>query len=237
MVRAIEGNAITQVDEVTTVSQGIADQLQFDYGLSRRPAVIRNTPALQRFEQKRTGATMTVLYHGLLNASRGLEALVDSVGLWEPGRRLVVRGPGTPAYVRRLEKRARSVDPARITIEPPVPPDQIIPASRTADIGVFVGDPSQGQLRFALPNKLFEYAMAGLAVVTTPLPEVERLNEAYDFALTTEGARPADIAAALNSLDPETVDHRKAQSLVAAEALCWEREQERWLQVVEPFLQ
>ena len=233
MVRAIEGRAIHEVDGVMTVSEGIADQLVADHGLATRPTVVRNTPAWQASQVRPTGDRIEVLYHGLLNVSRGLEALVDSVALWTPDRHLVLRGPGGDGYVEGLRARAQDVAPARVRIEPPVPPAEIIAAARTSDIGVFVGDPAHGQLRFALPNKVFEYAMAGLAVVTTPLPEVELVNEAHDLAVVTRDATPAAIAEAVNALHRDAVDGRKAASLSAARKLCWEREQARFLAAVD----
>lgn len=232
IIKAVEGRAIHRVAEVMTVSEGIADQLVADHGLVKRPLVVRNTPWWEAHPVRSTGERIEVLYHGLLNASRGLEALVDSVAIWQHDRDLVLRGPGAPRYVDGLRRRAEAAAPGRVRIEPPVAPDDIISASLSSDVGIFVGDPAHGQLRFALPNKLFEYAMAGLAVVTTPLPEVERINATHDLAVITRGVGPASIADAINGLSRSALDARKGASLAAARDLCWDREQQRFLAAV-----
>ena len=71
----------------------------------------------------------------------------------------------------------------RLTIEPPVPFDQIVPAANRADIGYFVHLDTSPQRRFVLPNKFFEYVMAGLALCVSDLPEMARLVRQYDMGV------------------------------------------------------
>ena len=50
----------------------------------------------------------------------------------------------------------------------PVPPERIVSALTPFDIGLVIDRPETDNARLALPNKLFEYMMAGLAVVVPP---------------------------------------------------------------------
>jgi glycosyltransferase involved in cell wall biosynthesis len=78
-----------------------------------------------------------------------------------------------------------------------------------------------------LPNKFFEYVMAGLALCASDRPEMARLIQQYDLGVTIAAVEPKAIAAAINALDPDRIDRFKRNALAAARELCWERESER----------
>ncbi|HOT80614.1 MAG TPA: hypothetical protein PKY13_11535, partial [Microthrixaceae bacterium] len=85
--------------------------------------------------------------------------------------------------------------------------------------------------KFSMPNKLFEYVMAGLAVVTSDLPDMAEIIDVHGVGATM-APTPDGIAAALASFDRDRIDRCKAHAVVAAEALCWERERERLVELV-----
>ena len=95
------------------------------------------------------------------------------------------------------------------------------------DVGFFALPGHSRHNEFALPNKFFEYVMAGLALCTTDLPEMARLIREYDLGVTIAAVEPNAIAAAVNALDPDRIDRFKRNALRAARELCWERESER----------
>jgi len=53
------------------------------------------------------------------------------------------------------------------------------------------------------PNKLFEYLMAGLAVIVPRLPGLASLVDAEEIGLTYEPGQPAALGAALTQLARE----------------------------------
>ena len=229
-IRAIEARHIHEAGFVSTVGAEIASLMQDAYRLPERPVVIRNVPDRQAMPYRDPGDPMVVLYHGKFNADRGLVDLVRSVAGWRDGLRLVVRGWGTTdveSQIRRAVEDAGVGD--RVTIEPPAPMSELVGLANLADIGVHPMPPSSRQTRFALPNKFFEYVMAGLAVCVTDAPEMARIVREYECGIVVTDARVEGIAAAVNSLTPERVAAFKRASLVAAEELCWDREQSRLL--------
>ena len=232
-VRSVERRSLPSVRFVTTVSEGIAGIIQTEYALPRRPVVVRNVPAYERAEFRPTGATIEVLYHGMFISNRGLEPLIESVVAWRPEFRLTLRGFGKPEYQRRLQRLVAS-SPAsrRIALEPPVPMTELIRAACTADIGIHPLLVTSNQMRYTLPNKLFEYLMAGLAVCVTGIPEMAEIVERFGVGVTVPEPTAAGIAAAVNSLDRASIDACKQRALVAAKELCWEHEAEKLLAVV-----
>lgn len=228
-LRALEAKYIRQAVWVSTVSEGIADLLYRDYSLDRRPTVVRNVPAYVEMPHRPAGDAITVLFHGGMQRDRGLEQLIDSVAGWQPDRRLVIRGSGEPAYEADLRERAaRAGVSDRVTFEPPVGRGEVVRAANaSADIGIHPMPAITRQLRFALPNKFFEYMMAGLAVCVVASSEMSTLVGRYRTGAVIEQSTPVGIAAAVNAFSHEDIDTCKEHSLAAARELSWDCEKDR----------
>lgn len=220
---------------VSTVSEGLAQAIQDRYDLPRKPLVIRSTPAYQPPDDHAVELPLKVLYHGQFLPNRGLEALIDSVGSWRADRHLVLRGFGPPAYERSLRDRAAHLG-SRVVFDDPVPMKQLVAAARGADVGIHPLLDLSSQTRFSLPNKIFEYVMAGLAVVVSDLPELARLVRHYDLGITMAQVDPSAIAASVNGLDVVAIERFRANARRAAADLCWERERSIFLAAVAEAL-
>lgn len=225
--RALESRFIHDADAVVTVSEGIAAALQCLHGLAQKPGVIRNIPPYTAFALRPSGERVNVLYHGLFLADRGLEMLIDSVAFWNPDRHLILRGFGQPAYEAQLKARAARIAPDRIHFPGPVNVGDMVATASQADIGVMAFHPAGFQQRYALPNKLFEYIMAGLAVVSTPCENIADVIRQYDVGAVSKDAGAEAFADALNSLSGARLDSCKQAALTAAGDLNWENERNK----------
>lgn len=228
-LRAIEAALVPAAAYVTTVSDGIAALLQHDHSLPTRPIVIRNAPRYVEASLREPADPLVVLFHGGLHPDRGLEQLIASVPSWNRGQRLVIRGTGTPGYVDQLREQAAATGAVeRITFEAAVAPGEVVSAANaTADIGIHPMPAVTNQTRFALPNKFFEYTMAGLALCVLDDTEMGSLVRQHGTGTLMDGSTPQSIAAAVNAMDPATVRGYKQRSLLAARRLCWESEVEK----------
>ncbi len=225
LVCALEGAFIREAVVVSAVSDGIAERLDALYALPRGCIVVRNTPVWEETPWHATGEPIRVLYHGILAPGRGLEATIDSVALWRPEFDLTLRGPGAEPYLDELRARIERVGLTdRVQLAPPVPMTALVREAAAFDIGFFALPGSSRHNEFALPNKFFEYLMAGLALCVTDLPEMGRLIRQYDLGVTLAKVEPLAIAAAINGLDRARIDAYKKNALRAARELCWERE-------------
>jgi glycosyltransferase involved in cell wall biosynthesis len=225
LVMAIEGACIRDAQLVSCVSEGIANRLKINYELPVRPMVVRNTPRYESIAFRPTGETIEVLYHGLVSPGRGLEACIRSVPKWRPEFRLTIRGPASSEYRATLERlRAELGVSDRVDFASPVPMIDLVREAARFDVGLFALPGYSRHNQYALPNKLFEYVMAGLALCISDLPEMTRIVRDYDLGVLVAKVKPSAIAAAVNELDQVKIDRHKKRALDAARELNWETE-------------
>jgi glycogen synthase len=223
---ALQDDYLARADAVTTVSDGIRDLLNAEQTLKRPAVTVRSMPMANIQPFRPTGDAIVVLYHGLLCPGRGLEAAVESLRNWRPGFSLLLRGDGDAGWIAQLRAiAARNGVSDRLRIEPAVAFDDIVPAANAADIGYFAQPDLSPQKRFTLPNKFFEYVMAGLALCVADLPEMAALVRRHDLGRLVPGQAPQDIADAVNGFTREDIDRYKRASIAAAQELNWQAEQ------------
>jgi hypothetical protein len=109
-------------------------------------------------------------------------------------------------------------------------------AAAGADVGVHFTPLGTMQRHFSLPNKLFEYIGAGLAVAVSPGLDLKRIVERYELGICSADSTAPAVAAAINGLTPESVARYRAHARVAASELCWEAEQHILADSLAPML-
>lgn len=229
-VVAIEKRFLPKADAVTTINDAIAEILNEAYNLRSPPLSQRNTPLYEEHFYREPGDEIVVHYHGLVSPLRGLEMLVESVKQWRPEFRLDIRGLGSSDYKAELQAWIDKQGVAdRVRILPKVNLRDMIKTATSADIGIFVQETPSRHKILTLPNKIFEYIMAGLAVCVQDLPEMARIVRDHDVGRTVRSLDADAIAETINSFTRDEIARYKARSLEAAKTLCWEVEGKRFV--------
>jgi glycosyltransferase involved in cell wall biosynthesis len=224
-VCATEAAGLLEADRVVTVSPGIARLLTETYQLAREPTVILNVPNHRTTAPRPIGQRLELLYHGLIMAGRGLETLIMAISQLRRPARLVLRGNGKSSYVNNLRRLAeKHASPGRIVFEPAVPFKDVINAAGNADIGLFTPPITTSQTRYMLPNKLFEYLMAGLMVIFSSGDDVAEIIRQHRCGIVLSDTSASSLAAAIDRLELDEIRDFKNRALKAAHLLCWESE-------------
>lgn len=227
-VKGMHDNVLPRADVVTTVSRGIADLLDIEEDLNKPVEVIKSVPFYSKQPFRKVGDRIKVLYHGDISYIRGLHKAIKSMPLWREEFDLLIRGNGDQEYIRSLNNISDELGLSdRVLIEDAVPFDQIIPRANEADIGYFVHKNVSPQKAFVLPNKFFEYIMAGLALCVSDLPEMARVTQEFDLGLLVSEYNEEQIARTINQFDKDIIEYHKYKSLDAAKRLNWEEEKKK----------
>jgi len=235
-VAAIEGRLIGEASHVVTIGDALADAIRARHAASIRGlAVVRNTPeAAATPLEERGGGPLRLAYAGLLTPERRVDAMVAALALLPDEWRLDITGFGPSRYMAALRALAERTGVAdRIAWHPPVPPEWLVDHLAASDVGLFLSEGRTGQQSVSLPNKVFEYTAAGLAVVTAGSAESARLLTRHGHGLAVENATPQALAAALRTLDRAGIEALRRRAAAAREQLCWSREKSRLLAVYD----
>jgi glycosyltransferase involved in cell wall biosynthesis len=217
-----EREYIRTVDRVVTVSPAIARALRKRYKLDREPTVVINSPQLAEAGhpvsdiRAATGLAAEVpliVYSGGITRARGVETAIAALPRLPDVHLAVVCVPTTEMKpVDELRELAASVDvAARVHYLNPVAPHHVIRFLRTADVGLIpiLRYPSH---EMALPNKVFEYAFAGLPVVTSDMPTLDEFVGKSGIGEVFEAENPADLAAKVSRVLADPLPYRAQAS-------------------------
>jgi glycosyltransferase involved in cell wall biosynthesis len=223
-------------DGVITVSPPIIPELQRRYG-GPTAALVRNLPVYQppvasdRLRQYLNlgPETRIALYQGGIQDNRALDKLVYAARFLAPNTIIVFLGKG-PAQAR-LEALITEMGVGdRVKIIPAVPYEELLEWTASADIGLTLFDPGWSvSIQLCLPNKLFEYLMAGLPVLTSPLEAIVDILQRYEVGRVVASLEPEAVGKAINDFltDPQALAQMRANALQASEReLHWEIERQ-----------
>ncbi|MBX3029954.1 MAG: glycosyltransferase [Chloroflexi bacterium] len=239
LVRRRERDWARDAAGTLAVSEPIARLVQQRWGIAP-PVILMNCPPAWHPETPgpvpsdlvhRTasidGDRPVILYQGGYSVDRGIEELVTALD--EPvlrDLRAVAVFMGFGRLEAFLRERAAAT-PDRVIVLPPVPPDELLPWTASADV-TFVGQPPRTlNQRYNLPNKLFESLMAGVPVVVSADNEQCRLTSAEQVGVCVDIDSPSAIADGLaRILGAPRVEQealRQRCRTAALERYSWER--------------
>jgi glycosyltransferase involved in cell wall biosynthesis len=237
---------IPRCNSVITVSPPIAPEIQRRFG---GPAVtlVRNLPSYQavaRTDRLRhylhlPPETRIALYQGGFQLNRALDSLVSAAPFLAPHTIIALLGWGPDQA--RLEALIQETGVGdRVKIVPRVPYEELLEWTASADIGLTLFLASWSvSIAMCLPNKLFEYMMAGLPVLTTPLEAIVEIVERYGVGRVAPSLEPAVIGAAINDLldDHVALERMRANALRASQQdLHWAVESQRLITLYQQLL-
>jgi glycosyltransferase involved in cell wall biosynthesis len=213
----IEGDLIQEARVVTAVSQGIVSALRDAYHVNAAHEVVINAPPYIEQALRPTKRPIQFLYHGIVAPGRGLEILIKAASLWQGGHVLSIRGPGQSDYLKTLEDLIAALGVSdHVKLLEPVAMTDLVEAALAFDVGLMALPGHSAHNRFALPNKVFEYMAAGLALCVSDLPEMAHVVAQTGCGTLLPTDKPADIAHHFDAMTVDQVDQHKRASLEAA---------------------
>ncbi len=217
----------------TTVSAGIADLYALKLGIDR-PSVTLNVAGLSDLGPTAVEyGRLRLVHHGRADLGRGLEFMLDAMLLVDDRFSLVLMLVGSEREVEAL-RRHPAVATGRIEFRPPVPLERVAEAINDCDLEVIFFPPKTENLRYVLPNKLFEAVQGRLGLIVGESVEMVDIVEHAGNGLVVPEWTSESLAATLATLDTEQVRRFKDASHGVAAAFSEDKEGIVFLDLIAP---
>lgn len=174
--------------------------------------------------------TPILLYQGSIQENRGIEPAIEAVELLDDVVLVIV---GYGYYRIALEEMvARRSLEARVRFFGPIPNDELLHWTASADVGLCNIVNASLSYYTTLPNKLFEYMMAEVPVLGSDSPGIGRIVEETGVGEVVDPVDPRSLAIAAEKIlvDPEPY---RAACRVARERYNWDVESRTLLDVYD----
>ncbi len=224
---------IPRLKHAYTVSETLAEALTTRYGVPFE--VVGNMPmrsAIPALTNK-SDTPYIILYQGMLNAGRGLEAMLEAMPYLE-GVQFWIVGEGD--LKAKLWRQAASlVQAGKVVFHGFVPPEQLSQLTESAHLGINLLEDKGLSYRYSLANKALDYIQAGIPSIQMDFPEYRKLNQQYEVFICLPDLQPAGIIRAIQELrrNPGEYERLVQNCRKAAEALHWEEEAKKLLKIYQ----
>lgn len=237
----LESKLVSYVDRFITVGPLIAAEYAKRYNV-RPPEVIYNCPYSQKGEKKDHFRSLfgipadhkIFIYQGLISAQRSTDKLIEAFSHPEMPKNVSLVLLGYGPLVQSDRPKALS---HRIYHHPAVKYGDLLSYTRSADYGLLTIENNCTNHNLCLPNKFFEYAMAGLPVLTTNLLQVSEFLKEYPMGITCNSMTPRDIVSGVQHILEIPYESMRQQALRVSSLYNWEAQEKKLLQVYESTLQ
>ncbi|MCT7405745.1 glycosyltransferase family 4 protein [Aliarcobacter cryaerophilus] len=240
IVKFIEKHLIKKCDLVFVVSENIADWYSKEYNL-RRPIVVKNAPRF--FNAKKTNHfrenlsikedSIIVLYQGGLSKGRGVDLLLESFKQRDDDK-VVIVFMGYGEIEEEIKKASKEKN--NIFFHSAVAPEVVLEYTSSADFGIHMIQNTCLNHYYCLPNKLFEYAMAGLPVIVSNMKEMRELVEKYDMGIVVTDDKIESMNNAIDKILQSDIKQMKQNARRCAEENSWEVQEIKMINEYKRFL-
>ncbi len=235
IAKFLERSLIKKCDKLMVVCDSIgAWYLEHYPFLEGKISVLRNIPDLSGQQEVKNVSLkrelgipeneLLYIYQGAFFKGRGITTLLNAFANM-PDKNIVFMGYG-PLHELISEFAASHPN---IYLKDAVPPAVLLSYTKTADVGISLTEHTCLNHYYALPNKVFEYSMAGVPLIVSNFPEMGGHVKHYKIGwVVTPGSN--DLEELLKTIDRKTLDDIKPNFEKVYKEVTWEKEQERLIE-------
>lgn len=238
---AIERKYIYACSCVITVNHSIARELKNRYNIknveviynAERTGIISNKSRyfhdkfFLSFEKK------ILLLQGGLSAGRNLEALLNSM-IYVNNSSVVLVFLGDGQLIKKLQAKVKKQNLTdRVFFHPAVPQKELLTLTAAASAGVIPYQANCLNNYYCTPNKLFEFIIAGIPILSTDLPETRNIITNYNIGLVGDTSSAQSFANCINHFfsDEQRLELWENNLKNARREICWEVEEKKLIKI------
>lgn len=251
---ALEDDAFEHVDAMITVSSSIAD-LYGERNVRLYPTVVMNAPEVLLQEEPGSSSkgsnfdirnrarlakdTPLIVFTGATQREhRGVDKVVAALE-YVPDHHLAIMGPRderNDEWILSLARTTGALD--RVHLLDPVDASDVTSAIASCNVSVIPFQDVSLNHRFAMPNKLFEAAFAGIPICVSDLPEMRRFVETLGIGRVMDQTNPRSIADALRDVcdNPELYSMTDESRKRLQSEYSWDAQKKKLLALYQDLL-
>jgi glycosyltransferase involved in cell wall biosynthesis len=232
--KMFEHRGLANADSIWVTGPLDLDAIFRLHGFTPRSTLIRNLPEKSETLYPRQDLrsklhidkqTPLFVYVGGLQIGRGLDPFLRAFAESAADAHFIVVGDGDQR--QKLESLVRELNlQSRVTFLGAIIVEDVLPILVASDIGVTLIESLSLSYAYALPSKLFEYMMAGLVVISSPLEQVTDLFNEESWLVTAKPSSREEMRAAIqNAIEKSShIEMRERARKLALETYNFESE-------------
>ncbi len=233
LAKVVERIFIKKVEHIFVVSENIADWYEEKYAI-KRPTVLMNAPRLTKVNPNNyfrqyfslRPDQKIFLYQGALMFGRGIEDIIAAF-LTRKDDTVVVIFMGYGLLEELVVREANKSE--TIYFHPAVSPHQLLKYTASADFGLSLIQSTCQSYFYCMPNKLFEYLMAGLPVLVSNMKEMGEFVEKYEVGFVAKDSRVGSINSAVDEALTADLDKLQQNAVSASIIHSWEVQEKKMI--------
>lgn len=210
LITKIEKHYIKYVDEIIVSGELDATYLKNHFKHTIEYSIIMNVP--QKFNLKISNILRDkynlqkkkiIIYQGAILKGRGIEKSIEAF-INKSDYALIIIGSGP-----YLDEFKRKYKYENIIFTGAVDYDKLLQFTASADLGLALFEDISFSYKLALPNKLFEYAMANIPIIASDLPAIRNIYNEFEFGILLKYPFSSDeIYKAVNSIFNDPIRYK-----------------------------
>jgi len=236
----MERKFIQYMDLTLVVSESIADWYENEYKI-KRPPVVLNAP--NKRERKKNDhfreqlgireEQIILIYQGGLFYGRGIHLILDAFKARIDDKVVVVfMGYGE----LEVDIKIAAAEHDNIFFFPAVSPQVVLEYTSSADLGISLIENTCLSYYYCMPNKLFEYSMAGLPVLVSNMKDMAELVVANNMGEVIEDFSVIGINQAIDNFLQQNLVNMKDNAYRVACENSWEVQEQKMLEAYKGIL-
>lgn len=242
----LETYLMKRCDEIIACNSQRADIMYAEYGAPFLPKVVRNVPpfseptkintSLRDFVKERNPNVDRIIAHAGSFVSRGVNVVLPALAKLPENIGLVLIGDAAQNISEEVDKLVEKYNLTnRVFLYPKVPYVDLICFLSSGDLGLVLYPNRDRNNYYCASNKIYEYAMCGLPVVSVDFPPCRDVLEKYRYGVYFQWNDSDDLRRAIDEcLNDEIQYHQmQAEAFRAAREENWDKEQLRLIEIYD----
>ncbi len=229
--KSVEKLFISKADLILTTGELDSEFIRTNYNV-KNDLVLRNLPLYKKSKSPVNYYEIpgidenkkVLLYQGVVLHGRGLKMIFEFLQTTDDFILVIVGTGEMLEYYKQLSIQLKLND--KVFFIGKIPQDKLMDYTAGAFVGLSLIENVSLSYYYALPNKLFEYIMAEIPVITTNLPQMKKIINQYNTGFVIEENNLNQLNEVLKNLlnNKSLYNEIKNNCRCASEELCWDIE-------------